>query len=151
MSRLLRWTLIGLGVVAVAIVVVIVATVVGTGGKALTGGVPRGDVEFGAGDLPGFPVYPGSSQTVGRADIQVPDDLKRLVGTTSGPWRLYSTPDTAEEVLAWYDTAMAAADIGKGGDRDSGVVLYTRADKRHFVHILAGDGHTRFILATATE
>lgn len=151
MRGVLRWALIGLGVVAVAVVVIIVLLVVGSGGKVLTGGVPRGDIEFGDGPLPEFPLYPGVSQITGKADLDVPDDMKRLVGTTKGPWRLYTTTDSPAQVLAWYDSAMADAGIEKGGDRDSGVVLYTRDPKRHFVYLVPGDGLTYIVLATATE
>lgn len=137
-----HWLLIALSIPAAIFLVLFALFLV----SAMRGGVPLGGVTFTGGDIAGMPVYPGAVQTTDGAGVNVSDDMRRVIGG-GGQWKLYLTDDSEEQVLAWYEAAIAEGGFRRSQPRESGEVLFFSGETRHMLSLRQARGKTAIVLA----
>ncbi len=137
----MKWVLVGVVTAAAGIIILSVVAIF-TGG-----GVPKGDVDYVAGDIVEFPRYPGAEQLTGKSDVQVPDDMKRLLGTISG-YRHYVMQNSGSQAQVFYDRQMEAGGFTKGQPRESNVTVYLKGEGRYALFLSQQEGGLHVFLGT---
>lgn len=126
--------------------------VISTKGMIFTGGVPLGGVTFSEEQVANFPVYPGAQITTDDKGITVSDDLQRVVGIKETRWNRYLTDQSAETVIAWYQTATVEAGLGELKARsDAGTYIAVQGDTRYALYVISAGGTTSIVIGSGKE